>query len=233
VSAKRLTLLPSDSIVKTGPYDHADWCYEGLLGYIMRQRYELVRTMLSEDKVERLLEIGYGSGIFMPELGKHANQLFGADVHPHAQEVTSALARCGITADLRTADAAALPFPDQYFDIVVGVSSLEFIEDLNATCREIARVLKPNGALIVVTPGASPLLDFGLWLFTRQSAKRDFSGRRDFVVPALHRHFDSVNIIRFPKAVPSSLTIYRALKLRPRLQQDRVITVPHGSAGYR
>ncbi|MBV8727118.1 MAG: class I SAM-dependent methyltransferase [Candidatus Eremiobacteraeota bacterium] len=186
----------------------------------MRQRYELVRTLLPPCKVERLLEIGYGSGIFLPELSKYANELFGADVHPHPRDVAVALDACGVTAKLTSADASALPYSDQQFDIVVSVSSLEFITDLRAACGEIARVLKPSGSLIVVTPASSPLLDFGLWLLTRQSAKRDFNGRRESVIPTLQQHFEIEQAIHYPKGVGALMPLYRALRLRPHLPPE-------------
>lgn len=47
--------------------------------------------------------------------------------------------------DLRTADAAHLPFVDQSFDIVVSTNAFEHIADLDGAVREAARVLKPGG----------------------------------------------------------------------------------------
>ncbi len=47
--------------------------------------------------------------------------------------------------DLRTADAAALPFPDGHFDLVVSTNAFEHIADLDGAVREIARVLRPGG----------------------------------------------------------------------------------------
>jgi len=47
--------------------------------------------------------------------------------------------------DLRTADAAALPFADGIFDVVVSTAAFEHIADLDGAVREVARVLKPGG----------------------------------------------------------------------------------------
>ena len=179
----------------------------------MRQRYQLVRALLPAHKVDRLLEIGYGSGIFMPQLSMYCRHLFGIDVHPHSEQVSRALNGC-VTAELREADAAELPFPDRFFDVIVAVSSIEFIIRLNAACKEIARVLKPDGVLLVVTPGSSPWLDFGLWLLTRQSAKRDYDGRRESVIPTLQQYFEIETAIQYPSRLGRSMALYRAFRLR-------------------
>jgi ubiquinone/menaquinone biosynthesis C-methylase UbiE len=47
--------------------------------------------------------------------------------------------------DLRSADATALPFADNEFDLVVSTNAFEHIADLDAAARETARVLKPGG----------------------------------------------------------------------------------------
>src|SRR4051794_37118264 len=72
--AMRIRLLPYRSLLKTGPVDHADWNYRPLLGWIMGRRFALFRKLLPAGKAGALLEIGYGSGVFMPELARHCNE---------------------------------------------------------------------------------------------------------------------------------------------------------------
>ncbi len=47
--------------------------------------------------------------------------------------------------DLRTADAAALPFADATFDLIVSTNAFEHIENLDGALSEAARLLKPVG----------------------------------------------------------------------------------------
>ena len=56
-------------------------------------------------------------------------------------------------------DAAALPFPDRTFDLIVAAHSLEHIDDLASALREIGRVIRPHGALFVSVPDASTFTD--------------------------------------------------------------------------
>jgi ubiquinone/menaquinone biosynthesis C-methylase UbiE len=156
----RLGLLPREMLVKTGPHDHAGWNYEALLGYLQRQRFHLARRLLPTRRVDRILEIGYGSGIFMPELRQHCDRLDGVDVHQRKDEVTGKLRHAGVSATLHTASAEELPFENRTFDVVVAVSTLEFVDDISRSVCEISRVLRPGGAAVAVIPGDHPLLDW-------------------------------------------------------------------------
>jgi ubiquinone/menaquinone biosynthesis C-methylase UbiE len=206
-----LRLLPRDQLVKTGDVDHADWNYGGLLGFVSRARFRLVVDLLSERSVDTLLEVGYGSGVFLPELARHARHVFGADIHPHAVEVTQVLDRAGVYATLVEAPAEQLPFAAGTFDAVVAVSTFEFVSDAGVAIDEIARVLRPGGCAIVVTPGASPLLDLALRIATGEDAKRDFGGRREAVVSTLTAHMKLDRMACFPFS--AGVTVYRALRL--------------------
>ncbi len=213
-----LRLLPRDQLVKTGDVDHADWNYGGLLGFVSRQRYRLVVDLLRGRSIGKVLEVGYGSGVFLPELARHAREVFAADVHPHGVDVTRALDRAGVAATLVEAPAEHLPFAAGTFDAVVAVSTFEFVGDVGLAIDEIARVLRPDGCAIVVTPGASPLLDFALRVATGEDAKRDFGDRREVIVSTLTEHMRLDRMASFP--LPAGFTVYRALRLVKRSSES-------------
>ncbi len=206
-----VSLLPREALIKTGDVDHAAWNYDGVLGFVSRRRFALVRSLLPKRRVAKLLEVGYGSGVFFPELNKHAEHLFGADIHTAPDEVNAVLAARGIRAQLVTAPAEALPFADDTFDIVVAVSTFEFVADARRAINELARVLTPAGRIIIVTPSQSPLLDLGLRLFTGESAAADFGDRRRLIVPTVTREMRLDRSAWFPAPFP--LPVYRALRL--------------------
>ena len=52
---------------------------------------------------------------------------------------------------------APLPFPDDDFDVVFSTQVLEHVRELDTTLREIRRVLKPGGRLILSVPFLFPL----------------------------------------------------------------------------
>lgn len=208
-------LLPRELLVRTGPVDHADWNYRAVLGWIETRRYRLLLRLMGEERFPRLLEVGYGSGVFLPELARRADEVSGVDIHDKAADVTRALAQDGVLALLKQGVAEALPFEDASFDAVVAVSVLEFVSDMDQTARELGRVLAPGGTLFVVTPGKSALVDLGLRILTGKSAKKDFGNRRELVIPALERIFRVTRVLQFPFAAPG-VKLYTALRLRHR-----------------
>lgn len=197
-----LKLLPLSSLICTGPLDHADWNYKGVLGFITKKRYSLIKSLLPGKPAHRILEVGYGSGIFLPELADHTNELYGIDIHDKHAEIESILKVYGISASLSKAEVSHLPFPSDYFDTVVSVSTLEFVDDLPDAVQEIKRVLKKGGSFLLVMPGTSPLLDLGLYIATGESAERDYQDRRRYVLPELKKTMALEAVKKFPSLIP-------------------------------
>lgn len=81
-----------------------------------------------------ILELGYGSGLFLAALADYGTVV-------------------GVEANLLQGRAEELPLADSSVDVVVAVSMLEFLDDVDAAASEIARVLRPGGRCIAVTPG--------------------------------------------------------------------------------
>jgi ubiquinone/menaquinone biosynthesis C-methylase UbiE len=216
MKTKKLNLLPPYALVKTGDVDHADWNHKPFLGTISRARFYLIKDLLNERRGERLLEIGYGSGVFMLELAKYADKIYGVDIHNEQAKVVEKLAEFDVKAELASGGAEEMPWENDFFDFIVAVSALEFVSDLDAVCVEIKRMLKPQGSFLVVTPGQSPILDFGLKILTGKSAKEDFADRREIILPTLHKHFDVKRELTFPKYGASLIKLYTALELMPK-----------------
>ncbi|MDX2240338.1 MAG: class I SAM-dependent methyltransferase [Leptolyngbyaceae cyanobacterium bins.302] len=211
-----LRLLPETALIKTGPVDHADWNFRPLLGWIQRMRFKLILSLIPRQPIQRILEVGYGSGILMPELSDRCQELYGIDIHPCNQEVQAQLKEFQVDAHLFSGSAEAMPFEDQFFDCIVAVSSLEFIEHVEVACKELRRVLKPDGCLVMVTPGHSPLVDLGLRLLTGESANRDYGDRRHSLMSAILTHFTIQKRRTFPSIGTSLILLYNTLRLLPR-----------------
>ena len=212
----RVDLLPRELLVTTSSVDHADWNYRPLLGKLQRVRFQLVKSLLQGTERENLLEVGYGSGVFFPELSKHCRRISGIDPHPCAEEVTEKVRQAGIEADLHSGDVCSMPFADDSQDIVVAVSALEYVPDIDAACLEIKRVLRDGGVVVVVTPGKSPILDAGLKLLGGEDAEENYGDRREKLLAALDRHFGMEKVRRWPWPGIPWFTVYRALRLLPK-----------------
>jgi ubiquinone/menaquinone biosynthesis C-methylase UbiE len=210
-----MRLLKPELLIKTGEVDHADWNYRPVLGWIERVRFSLVITLLNEVKCHCLLEVGYGSGILMPELSRYCDELSGIDIHDKAVDIQKVLDQNGVKTKLYTGTIEKSILPGNYYDYVVAVSALEFVHNISAACQEIRRILKPEGFLIVVTPGRSKMLDFGLKILTGESAEHDFENRRELLLPTLMENFTLTQSLIVPPIIGHLVPLYIGLKLSP------------------
>lgn len=102
-------------------------------------------TLLSLQPGERVLIDGCGTGADLRHLPRGVH-VTAADLTPAMVERTKARAGgLGIAVDARVADAQALPFADQAFDVVLLHLILAVVPDPVAALREAERVLRPGG----------------------------------------------------------------------------------------
>jgi ubiquinone/menaquinone biosynthesis C-methylase UbiE len=112
-----------------------------------------------------------------------------------------------------------MPLYNESFDLIVSVSTFEFIDDKEAASKEIKRVLKKEGKFVVVTPSESWFLDLGFKILTNRSAQKDFGHMREQVLPVLSEHFIIEEIKIFPYIICHLLPVYKAYIFRSRSEK--------------
>ncbi|HVL97886.1 MAG TPA: methyltransferase domain-containing protein [Egibacteraceae bacterium] len=101
---------------------------------------------------DRALEIGAGTGFFLLNLAQAgiAGELHVTDISSRMVQVCVANgSRLGLQVQGRVADAEALPYPDDTFDLVVGHAVVHHLPDLDTAFAELRRVLVPGGRLVI------------------------------------------------------------------------------------
>lgn len=132
------------------PYGQRFWV-EAPHPVITRER---LRAVLRPEPGERLLEIGVGTGYYSLDLAEWAGPDGKLELFDLQQEFLDHVMRGaeerGLTNLFPTrGDATALPYEDASMDAVVLTAVLGEIPDTAAALREIRRVLKPSGRLVV------------------------------------------------------------------------------------
>lgn len=105
----------------------------------------------------RLLDAGCGAGLLLLLAKLRGAHVTALDASPGLL----AIARQRLpAADVREGDLEALPFADASFDSVTAVNSLFYAQDMGAAMRELARVVRPGGRVIVTVWGPPGRCEF-------------------------------------------------------------------------
>lgn len=100
----------------------------------------------------RALEVGAGTGFFLLHLWKGGWVEVGAatDISPRILDRCAANATAlGWEIETQVADAEKLPYEDDAFDLVLGHAFLHHIPDPGACLREMVRVCRPGGTVLI------------------------------------------------------------------------------------
>jgi ubiquinone/menaquinone biosynthesis C-methylase UbiE len=132
------------------PYGQRFWV-EAPHPFITRER---LLQALAPVPGETVLEVGPGTGYYTPPVARAlqpGGTLHIADVQPAMLEHATGKAReAGIeNVEPREADARSLPYADASFDAAYLVAVLGEVPDQDAALRELRRVLRPGGRLVV------------------------------------------------------------------------------------
>lgn len=181
--------------------------------FFFLRRLTMALEFLNGRRFDSMLEIGFGSGILLPELSKRSNRVFGIDIHESIDKVKEMLKKEDINTILTRGDILHLPYRDESFDCVISIATLEHIKELNGAIFEIKRILKPNGFAVLGFPIANKISDLLLVLTgsrrAYQKKLRDIhpSGHDDILAEA-KRQFGNIEVKRFPSYLPLGLSLY-------------------------
>lgn len=166
----------------------------------------------------RIADVGAGRGAFSKLVGEWLRSarsleprehVFACDLIPESFEYDG-------VACARTGADGRLPFPDAQFDATVSIEVVEHVEDQFAFLRELARITRPGGKVIVTTPNVLNMNSRLRTLFTGFPALFDPLplATRDPRLLGGHIHPISPYFLAYDAL--------RAGLVRPRLVHDRV-----------
>lgn len=109
--------------------------------------YSEVLQQLKPTSDTLLLDAGSGSGLFSNLAIKAGAQVIGIDAAPGLLEIARERNPMNIFLE---EDLEAMPFSENYFDVVAGFNSFQYAGQFENALLEAKRVLKPGGKLVVV-----------------------------------------------------------------------------------
>ena len=123
--------------------------------YYTRRRAAVVDAIADQiAKSRRIVDLGCGNGRYLHDFKSREPEAlaFGADLT--AEMIAQARARNGSATPLLRADVTAAPFRDRAIDLIFASHVFQFVADKNAAMRDLARCLRPGGAVILTVGGA-------------------------------------------------------------------------------
>jgi ubiquinone/menaquinone biosynthesis C-methylase UbiE len=154
-----------DAAGQFGPRVYANWRETSLGGITEAIERRLIRRLVGEVRGRNVLDVGCGDGALTSAFSQNgAAYVVGCDIDPQMIARASAQARRDQAAiDYIIANVECLPFRDESFDVVSIVTVLAFVRDPDLAVREIARVLRPGGRLVIGDLGK-----WSLWAASRR-----------------------------------------------------------------
>ena len=105
------------------------------------------KQVLNRIQRPKILDVGCGMGALLKEL-ENVGVVHGVDI---SQEALDFCKKRGIT-NVSLGNITKIPYPDNCFDVVLVLDVLEHVDDDTRGIREMRRIVKSNGTIIVFVP---------------------------------------------------------------------------------
>ena len=119
-------------------------------GYSFRMRRDKVEKMIKGNhEGKTLLDIGAGPGIMIEAILRYGYNVVAADAAPKMLELAKEQFGNNPKVEFLVTDARQIPKGDNSYDVATAMGLVEYFEEDDTYYKEMRRVLKPNGELIV------------------------------------------------------------------------------------
>jgi ubiquinone/menaquinone biosynthesis C-methylase UbiE len=192
---EKLKLLPYGEYAGVNRADPLRFYYWPVLGGLYRRRVELCLDQCSGG--QRVLEVGFGSGVTFLNLSDKYEEIYGIDLTAEAEAVSAVFKKKQIKTNLQNGNVMSMPYEDNYFDTVLLISILEHLKpaDQQLAFQEIRRVLKPGGQVVYGVPIERGLMVIMFRLLGYDIREHHFSTEKD-VLSAAQSVFDKQQVIQ-------------------------------------
>ncbi|MBI4707557.1 MAG: class I SAM-dependent methyltransferase [Candidatus Omnitrophica bacterium] len=208
-----ISLPNKDNVPVTSEEDPALLYYKPFVSSFYLKRMALAIGLIDKGPKENFLDIGYGSGIFLPELGRYSKRVFGLDNHSNAFLVKEMLNKEGRLAYLTSADVSAMPYKENVFDCVICLSVLEHVDNLDSCISEIIRITRPGGQVIIGIPVDNFLMSLGFKLLG-YNIRNIHKWKHRHIIDAIQKKIEIETLRKLPSFVNLDFALYIVVSCR-------------------
>jgi ubiquinone biosynthesis O-methyltransferase len=140
----------ADASTNIGSEAYVSWRAAPLGSITEKIEQRLILDMMGELAGRRILDAGCGDGALACAAASRGAVVTGIDPDPAMLDAARSRAtEAGVRATFLNGRVERLPFPDASFDVVASITVLCFVPDAAGAVREMARVLRPSGRLVL------------------------------------------------------------------------------------
>lgn len=176
-----------------------------LTRYLFRQRFIKAVKLIGKDKTDLLtLDAGCGIGFFLFQLSQISKKVWAIDYAKHSLDYAKFMCQKRGLKNISFAQidlVKGLPFKKDQFDLIVCLSVLEHIKDLQAVIAEFDRVLKKDGVLIAGYPNEDNFI-FRIFQYVEKRLFR----------PKVYKTFKGTKLIHLSRAHQIDQTLRKFFK---------------------
>jgi len=178
-----------------------------LVRYINWKKLDFALTLFKSKNNHIILDFACGNGVMFPTLSGLFNFVVGIDLH------TTAATRLKNRFELKnvfpvTANGLKLPFKDKSFSTILTASTLEHFKELDEVVRELARIMEPDGHLLLLVPTENMFYKIGRILF-RYKKPEDHYYSAGEIEKVVERFFKAEIKKYFPINILPFISVYR------------------------
>jgi SAM-dependent methyltransferase len=165
-------------------------------GFRNLYRERLIRCLAECKGGDKILEVGFGSGLTFPNLNELYQQIFGIEKNDPStiSKIENYFQRHNINVKLSSGDLLNMPYQDNEFDTVLIISVLEHLqpEEQGRAFSELHRIIRPGGQLVYGVPIDRPLMTFLYRLLGYRIKNFHFSDQ-DVIGRSANKEFDKID----------------------------------------
>ena len=175
----KLKLLPYREYAGVDRNDPLRFYFRPVIGKMFRRRIELCLAECTGG--QRVLEVGFGSGVTFLNLNDKYKEVHGLDLNLLVKDVEAVFKARRIETHLRNGSVLSMPYEDDFFDTVLLISINEHLKPFEQmqAFREIRRVLRPGGQAIYGVPIERGFMIFMFRLLGYNIREHHFSTEKD------------------------------------------------------
>ena len=132
------------------PLKYEQWFQTPIGNLVQTTELGHIMELLAPGPGDRILDVGCGTGIFTENYIEQGAHVTGIDLS--FEMLTHGRQKPGLSGMLAAvADMCRLPFCDGMFDKTVSITALEFVADAAGAVKELLRVTRTGGRLVIAT----------------------------------------------------------------------------------